>query len=75
MPELVDEPVDGDDPARLEQEQREQRPVLGRAELDGPVLGRHGERAEQRELQTFRRQGAHSRSSPGALPTPKRIPS
>ena len=67
VPELVDEPVDGDDPPRLEQEQREQGPVFGRAELDRAALGDHRERAEQRELQTFRRQGAHSRvASSGA---------
>ena len=35
VPELVDEPVDRDDPPRLEEEERQERAVLGRAELDG----------------------------------------
>ena len=38
VPELVDQPVDGDDPSRLQQEQRQQGPVFGRAELHaGPA--------------------------------------
>ena len=45
VPELVDEPVDGDDPTRLEQEQREEGAVLGRAEVDRAAFGDHGQRA------------------------------
>ena len=61
VPELVDQAVDRDDPSGLEEEQRQERPVFGRAELQRALLTGHREGPEQRELQPFRRQGAHSR--------------
>ena len=61
VPELVDQPVDGDDPSRLQQEERQQGPVFGRAELHGALLTGHREGPEQRELQSFGGQDAHSR--------------
>ena len=49
-PELVDEPVGGDGLVAVEQQNREQRSLLGGAELDGAVFADHLKRAKDSEL-------------------------
>jgi hypothetical protein len=45
-PQAVNEPVHGDDPVQIEQEQREQRPLLRRAQRNGLFPVHDLERAE-----------------------------
>ena len=46
-PQRVDQPVRGHLPAAVEQQQRERRPLLGRAEIDDVVAAERRQRAEQ----------------------------
>ena len=49
-PEPVDEPVGGDDLARVEEQEREQRPLIAAAEPNRRPLVENLERAEDPEL-------------------------
>ena len=49
-PELVDQPRRRDGLVGVQQEDREQRPLLGRAELQGPPAGRDLERPQDEEI-------------------------
>jgi hypothetical protein len=45
-PQLVDEPLGRDDPARIEEQQRQQRSLLGAAERDRAIALARLQRAE-----------------------------
>jgi hypothetical protein len=49
-PDRVDQPVDGDDPARLGQQRREHGTRFRAAQADGAVFGPHLDRAEYPEI-------------------------
>ena len=62
-PEPVDQLIDGDGPVGLQQQGREDHPVLAGPERDESALGAHLERSEQSEPQLCR----HPPHSPGKL--------
>ena len=72
VPELVDQPVDGDDPSRLQQEERQQGPVFGRAELQRAPAHRPPRGARAARTPVVR--SARRPFSLNAGVQPKRIP-
>jgi hypothetical protein len=49
-PQCLDQPIGRDDPIRVQEKHREERPLLGAADVDRPLVGDDLERPENPKL-------------------------